>query len=251
MQAQLSALALPNVAVATTVDTGDYYNIHPPDKQTPALRLASQALHMIHGLRPSEPVPMYAGSRLVDTAGGRTVCVRVDVRAGGQRVKLTRLAPEAATQSSTLGRTPSVPRNRCVTDVFGNDAGKAGAFPEDCGYPAIGGTDGAGGWVWLNATAEIGADASSILLTAQLPSTQPPLPAAAGGRPKAPFTPVFTAVATSYGRASWPMSLFFTEVGGLPVLPWYANLSTSTPWDPPGWSPDESGASGGDGDAWQ
>ena len=32
-QAQLAALALPNVGFSTAVDTGDYTNIHPPDKQ--------------------------------------------------------------------------------------------------------------------------------------------------------------------------------------------------------------------------
>jgi sialate O-acetylesterase len=31
-QSQLSALALPHVAVSTTIDTGDWNNIHPPDK---------------------------------------------------------------------------------------------------------------------------------------------------------------------------------------------------------------------------
>jgi hypothetical protein len=241
-QAQLSALTLPNVAVATTVDTGDYYNIHPPDKQTPARRLANQALRMIHGVGAPQAAPMYAGSKLVSPAGGKSTSVRVDVRAGGQRVKLTVRVPESATQSTTLGLSPSVPRNRCVTDAFAYDGGRAGAFPQDCGYPAIGGLDGAGGWVWLNATAAIGTDASSIVLTAELPSAQPTLSSAAASvRPEAPFTPVFTPLATSYGRASWPMSLFFTENDGLPVLPWYANLSTMTPWDPPAWGEDEDG----------
>lgn len=192
---------------------------------------------------------MYAGSKLLPPPTAGTVSVRVDVRAGGQRVKLTRVAPESATQSSTLGRSPSVPRNRCVTDAFAYSGGKAGAFPEDCGYPAIGGVDGAGGWVWLNATADIGDDGSSIVLTARMPSARL---LAAGGRPIALFTPaskaVFTPVATSYGRASWPMSLFFTEAG-LPVLPWYANFSTSTPWDPPAWSEDETGGLEGGWDA--
>lgn len=41
-QAQLAALSLPFVGVATTIDVGDWHNIHPPDKQTPATRLAAQ-----------------------------------------------------------------------------------------------------------------------------------------------------------------------------------------------------------------
>jgi len=38
-QAQLAALALDNVGMTTAVDTGDWANIHPPDKQNPSSRL--------------------------------------------------------------------------------------------------------------------------------------------------------------------------------------------------------------------
>ena len=34
------------------------------------------------------------------------------------------------------------------------------------------------------------------------------------------LTPRFTPSATSYGRASWPMTLFFSLENGLPLLPW-------------------------------
>ena len=39
-------------------------------------------------------------------------------------------------------------------------------------------------------------------------------------------------VATSYGRASWPMTIFFSQTG-VPVLPWYAALNETLPWVPP------------------
>ena len=29
------------------------------------------------------------------------------------------------------------------------------------------------------------------------------------------------------------MTLFFAEAGGNPVIPWYANFSTTNPWQPP------------------
>lgn len=43
-QAQLAALALGNVGLSSAVDTGDWANIHPLDKQSPSARLVDQAL---------------------------------------------------------------------------------------------------------------------------------------------------------------------------------------------------------------
>ena len=115
----------------------------------------------------------------------------------------------------------SVPRNRCVTDVFpptddrfppprsGSkcETRQRCAVPASCGYPTIIGTDGSS----LNATAEIGREGSSIVLTAKAPAG-------------------FVVAATSYGRADWPMTLFFTKQRGLPVIPWYAALNATNPW---------------------
>ena len=33
-----------------------------------------------------------------------------------------------------------------------------------------------------------------------------------------------------YGRASWPMTIFFSQAGGVPVLPWFAKLDQTLPW---------------------
>ena len=41
-QSQLAALALPNVGLTTAVHTGDWSNIHPPDKENPSKALADQ-----------------------------------------------------------------------------------------------------------------------------------------------------------------------------------------------------------------
>eukprot|EP00967_Tisochrysis_lutea_P098568 scaffold145650_cov36-Tisochrysis_lutea.AAC.3 len=211
---------------------------------------------------------MYAGAKLLQLSnprqdGGRliagSVAVCVKVRANGAPVKLSRRAPKAATQTSTRGKATSVARNRCVTDAFAfNATRRYGAFPEDCGYPAIGGHAPNGTWVWLNATAEIGIDGSSIILRADLSpslfrrsewkdgtserSTKPQ--AQQGGASRSPPSAAITnatitqakgfiPIATSYGRASWPMTTFFSADGRLPVLPWLANITTSTPWVPP------------------
>ena len=64
----------------------------------------------------------------------------------------------------------------------------------------------------LNATAFIGtADASTIVLKASAPAG-------------------FEVGATSYGRADWPMTLFFSRDGSLPVIPWYSALNETTPF---------------------
>ena len=44
----------------------------------------------------------------------------------------------------------------------------------------------------------------------------------------------FNATATSYGRASWPATVFFDERGDkLPVIPWFSNFSCTDPSAPP------------------
>jgi hypothetical protein len=233
-QAQLAALKLPNVGFTTTVDTGDYTNIHPPDKQTPARRLANQALRMIYG-KPIEgdQFPFYAFSNLTSSGGysgadgadgGGTVAVTVAIRTGRpggpqSKVQLTTTAPPAATQSSTLGAGVLLPRNKCVTSVA-NFAHGLKTFPEFCGYPQIYGTAANGSAITLNATATIGSDGSSIVLSATAPS---------GG------AGVLKVTGTSYGRATWPMTVFFSK-GGLPVIPWYAGLDATDPWTSPGWT---------------
>eukprot|EP00937_MAST-01D_sp_MAST-1D-sp2_P006352 g6352.t1 len=228
-QAQLAALALPLVGLGTAADAGDWTNIHPPDKQYPSLRLANQLLVQQYGegvggaSRATAGFPLFAGSSVAVVGGTVTVTVAVRGQLTGQAVRLSTAAPPAATQSSTLNASASVPRNRCITDnpAFGL------TFPEDCGYPTIYGMNGtSGAVVLLNASAAVGADGSSIVLTASVP-------------PGANFT----ATASSYGRGSWPRTAFFAAAGQgrdrLPLLPWYANFSTTDPAAPPAWLADQ------------
>ena len=156
---------------------------------------------------PGADFPLYAGSELA--ISGSEVTVTVKIRAAGMPVKLTADAPAAATASSTLGQPGSVPRNRCVT------AGYADAFPQDCGYPAVLAVDtqAANASVSLNASITIGEDGSSLVLRTTL-------------------TYGLVPVASSMGRASWPLTTFFSEAG-LPVIPWFANFTTVDPATPP------------------
>lgn len=208
-QAQLSALALPHVGFSTAVDTGDWHNIHPPDKQAPSRRLAQQALVQVYGkVIGAADFPVYAGSSFVVTSGHVTVTVSLKGSLSGRPITLTAVAPRAAVQSTTLGLPGSVPRNACVT-MLGYPR-----LPCDCGYPYIYGKFANGSATFLNATVTIGTDGTSVELVATAPNG-------------------FHPTASSYGRASWPMTVLFAEEGGNPVIPWYANFSTTNPWEPP------------------
>jgi len=46
---------------------------------------------------------------------------------------------------------------------------------------------------------------------------------------RASVPPGLEVVASSYGRGSWPRTVFFSA-GGVPVLPWYATLNETRPW---------------------
>lgn len=211
-QGQLAALALPNVSVASTIDTGDWNSIHPPDKQTPSKRLAAAALDKLYGMKQYVDVhtpPLYAGQTLVQGPGGSNTTVLVHLTR-----KATMTVPVWATQSTTLGQPGSIPRNECLVAMmppFHNY--------EDCGYPRLyakapNGTDGI-----FNATAILANDGLAIQLTASIPSG-------------------WEVLASSYGRASWPMTLFFSETG-VPVLPWFATMNQTLPWVIPSLSSDD------------
>ena len=206
-QAQLAALALPNVSVSTAIDTGDWNSVHPPDKQTPAFRLAAGALDVLYGLAhyaAAHLPPLYAGQALVGALGSDNSTANVTVRVSLSR-RATAVVPPWATSSSTLGQPGSVPRNACLVAImppFHN--------PEDCGWPRLYLTNDTGHAMTTNATARLVGGGQAIELSARLP-------------------PGMRVVASSYGRASWPMTLFFSE-RGVPVLPWYATLNQTLPW---------------------
>jgi sialate O-acetylesterase len=64
--------------------------------------------------------------------------------------------------------------------------------------------------VVFNASAVLANNGSAIELSAPVPS---------GWKVRA----------SSYGRASWPMTIFFS-VSGVPVLPWFSELNETKPW---------------------
>ena len=99
--------------------------------------------------------------------------------------------------------------------------------PQDCGWPRLYAKNAtSGAESVLNATARLVDGGRALELSAALPHG-------------------LEVVATSYGRASWPMTVFFSE-GGVPVLPWYATLDQTLPWVLPASVADDAvGAEGG------
>eukprot|EP00040_Diaphanoeca_grandis_P026797 m.150595 g.150595 ORF g.150595 m.150595 type:complete len:555 (-) comp30734_c0_seq1:240-1904(-) len=198
-QAELAALTLKNIGLSTAIDTGDFKNIHPPDKQTPSKRLSDGFLKATFNIGDGVTFPLYAMSTA--SMAGATVSVTVSFAAGSTGTGLTTTAPASATASSTLGQPDSVPRNQCVTMIAA-----FGAVAADCGYPQIYGMVGTTATV-LNATAAISSDGHSLVLSAAAPAG-------------------FKVSASSYGRGSWPMTVFFNSFGQ-PVIPFYANVGSS------------------------
>ena len=198
----MAALALPRVAVATTIDTGDWSCIHPPDKQTPSHRLATAALDQVYGLKEYEAAhspPLFAGQKLLNSTGDGAA--RVIVRLSRP---VTTDVPPWATAPTTAGNM-SVPRNACPVDImppFHN--------PQDCGWPRIYATAANGSAQVFNATAVLVDNGNGMQLTAPVP-------------------PGWVVRATSFGRASWPMTIFFSSTG-VPVLPWFSVLNETRPW---------------------
>ena len=82
--------------------------------------------------------------------------------------------------------------------------------PADCGWPRLYARFENGTEVTFNATITLLEGGRSLSISARIPSTM-------------------QVVASSYGRASWPMTLFFSE-HGVPLLPWYAALNETLPW---------------------
>jgi len=230
-QAQLQALSLPHVGMSSAVDLGHYVNLHPVDKWTIGQRLARQALAQAHDGADLQHAffPLYGGARVVDRRGD-TLSIQISLTTNGALSEAELSSGQRAAAPSREPLTRVMPETDHKT--FGKRvANKCGPIAHHkCGWPAIYGTTAAGGECALilpdvpseaAVGAMVSADQRSLLFIAR-------------GVPEG-----FTPTATSYGYAAHPRTVFFTRqspdgFGGLPVLPWYAPISTSNlfraPW---------------------
>ena len=165
-QAQLAALTLPNVGFATAADFGDvnspFGNVHQPV----GLRLANAALNQVYA-QTSLPWqgPYFAGPAKgaeVGTVSTATVSFTSNSVSGGLVLHATPACPVAATS---------------------------------CGWWALQAPTGE----WVNATAAIGSDNQSVVVSAEFTLTAAP-------------------TGVRYGYADWPVLNLYNGAG-LPAIP--------------------------------
>ena len=184
-EGQLAALALPGTGFACTADNGDPLgkdtSIHTLDKTTVSARLAALALAQVYGRAGVAHLsPRYASASAAAPAG-RTLTVTVSVTPGAAYAGLALVPPSPAGAHGNSSLCPA----------------QWGVEARSCDWFAVQDSNGA----WLNATAAIGADGQTIVLTAT---------ASADGA---------TANATRNGYADWPVVSVYNSAG-LPLVPW-------------------------------
>jgi len=177
----LSKNAAPT-GYSTAIDVGLWANIHPTDKQTVAGRLVNSALVQVYGVTGlTWKCPTVASTN--STVSGTTVTVEVRFTSDSLGTSLTATVPSFAA-------------------VCGANTCPSGATANECGYPTIEVNNGGTTNTVLNATATLTSDSKGVLLTATAPGAN------------------YKAAKSSYGRAGWPRTIFWNNLG-CPVLPWY------------------------------
>ena len=186
--------ANPGVACVTAVDLGDadspVDSIHPRFKRTLGARLADAARAIMTGLPPPRG-PAYLKAVPVL---GRGLTVRVffepdTVGEGG----LVLAPPDPASPSSMCPQ--AVPRHTCKWFAIKDGAGN-----------------------WHNASASIGEDGATLLLTAEV-EEQPAAAAGGAGARALAGRRKRKPVATENGWGLWPVATLY-NAAGLPAYPW-------------------------------
>jgi len=215
-EAQMAALALPNVGYATNADHGMGCNIHPAAKQYVGKRLAASALAIAHeqtNVPWRSPTYKSAGrGAVVAGAGARSASVASlvvslnDVGAAG----LHTIRPH---NYHSVGYGPSATQQPTTVDCtapFVVNATYNASMAQQCAFGSLH----VSGHGWLNASVAVHDQGKSLLLTAQLPA---PRPAAAEG---AAARGAASVLGSSYGWGPIPMLSAYDVATSLPVLPW-------------------------------
>ena len=186
-EAQLSVVdSLSGTGMAVTADNGDPLSkdtsIHTLDKTTVAARLAAHLRALVYGADVAHDSPRYASASAAPPAGrALTVTVRLRGGAGGPPLSLVHAPPDADGPHANSSLCPH----------------QWGVEDRSCAWFEVQDSTGA----WVNASAALGGDGASVVLTAT---------ATADGA---------TANATRNGYADWPVVSFY-DTAGLPLQPW-------------------------------
>ena len=198
--AQMKALALPNVAYATNADHGAGCNIHPPEKQWVAARLANAALALVYKQDVPWRAPTYHTAIQTTVAPG-VVGLTVglaDVGAAG----LHKRYPYNLRGSFNVDAPSGVANPSTIVDCsssFPVNATMNASMSLQCAWASLN----VAGIGWVNATLTI-AGSSKLLLSVHIPSNSEAI------MPKV--------VGSAYGWGPIPMLTVYAD--GLPVLPW-------------------------------
>ena len=207
-EAQMAALALPNVGYATNADHGMGCSIHPSTKQYCGERLAKSALALRYqqpvawrspSYKAATPAPLQVEDAQQGTASTSLVVSLNDVSAEG----LYATYPfNYASPNYGQGNPPIAVD---CTASFPINATTNSSMEQQCAWAALH-VDGAG---WLNASVSIQPGGTALRLTSPLPagSTQPAV-----------------IVGSAYGWGPIPMLNAYDRATGLPVLPWNKSL---------------------------
>ena len=199
-QAQMAALALPNVGYATNADHGQGCNIHPPSKQYCGERLARSALALQYGQPVAWRSPTYkSATATVDQNGTRAVAVVAlsGVTPAGLYTRRPFNYGDGSLYAPVVDCSGSFPLNATANGSMALQCAWAGLL--------------VGGIGWLNASVSTDLSGSTLILTAQIP----PVP---------PVLGVPAVLGSAYGWGPIPMLSVYDRGTALPVLPWNQTL---------------------------
>ena len=174
---QMQSASLPFVGYAAGMDIGDptgpFGSVHPRNKKLIGRRLANAALTLQYGQPMPYLSPTYAGG--VASAAGSSVSVTVSF--------------------TNVPTTLVAAADHCPTEL--------GVPASTCAGFSILGSDGKS----YNATAAVGSDQKSIVLTSAVPAG-------------------VTAAGSAFGVAGWPINII-KSAEGIPIFPWTNATSAS------------------------
>eukprot|EP00729_Bicosta_minor_P013109 gene13109-31410_t len=205
---QLSSLDLPHVGFAIATDIGDptgpFSSIHPRNKKVVGKRLAAAALTIAYGIPTVYLPPTYtSAAAVVADAGFGIVDIAVTV------------------QFDNVPTTLVPADDHCKTEHPYN------VSANQCAWFSISVTTGAGAGmqvVDLNASAAVGADGRSLVLSATATSTSAARVGGADG--------TAGKIATAFGWGAWPINTI-VSAEGLPLQPWTAEAPNVTAFATP------------------